>query len=529
MPTIVPIDLPSAYWREKAQRAQRAGQYGEAVRLYRAALRKHDDNALRRELAQVFCDMRSYALSNRLYLENLALDAKDSDSLYGLARNYSLLGDENGMADLLDLYLRMAPCGEKADSARDILWRMPRPPKEKGGDRRAHTLYFQALDHFGEPGIAMQLAKKSWQRTPLPETAQLLSELYLRQGKGEKARVYALYVCERRPEEMHARLLLAGAMYACGMPAGCRAALRQAMTLCKTHDQAAVFCRQALMMGCGELAVELMEKRAEDAPLSAETLFLLALMLRAQGMDEQRVQRLLHTVTSLDEDDVLAKAMQETIPLENEGDAAYSARMFERMGMYLSMSEEAGKDEETFYRELRRALRMPFPGLREALIGMLIKSGNVRGLRLALVEDDMPYPLCEAIVRIFEEVGEPLPCFAKAEGRVCLLPPRERPAYDENLHALVRDLLRDLRGSVPLAVIAKQTPALWYALPESARRHYAKEKDGVWLSAFAAYMYLCDGKAEKAEERIAACRRPLRAGRAFMQLIRRSRKANEVY
>ena len=113
MPTIVPIDLPSAYWREKAQRAQRAGQYGEAVRLYRAALRKHDDNALRRELAQVFCDMRSYALSNRLYLENLALDAKDSDSLYGLARNYSLLGDENGMADLLDLYLRMAPAGKR--------------------------------------------------------------------------------------------------------------------------------------------------------------------------------------------------------------------------------------------------------------------------------------------------------------------------------------------------------------------------------------------------------------------------------
>ena len=79
-----------------------------------------------------------------------------------------------------------------------------------------------------------------------------------------------------------------------------------------------------------------------------------------------------------------------------------------------------------------------------------------------------------------------------------------------------------------LLTIAKETPRLWNSLPESARRHYAKEEDGVWLSAFAAYMYLCAGNAEKAEARIAASSRPLRTGRAFMQLIRRS-KTNEVY
>lgn len=528
MPTIVPIDLPASYWREKAQRAQRAGQHTEAVRLYRAAMRKREDNALRRELAQVLSDMRSYALSNRLYLENLALDAQDSDSLYGLARNYSLLGDENGMADLLDLYLRMAPCGEQADTARDILWRMPRTTPEKGGDRRARTLYFQALDRFHNLPEAMQLAKKSWQRGRLPETAQLLSELYLRQGKGEKARAYALYACENNPEEMNARLLLAGAMQACNMPSGCRAALRQAQQMCKTYDQTTIFCRQALLLGCGDLALELMEQRAEQTPGSTETLLMLVLVLRSLGQDEERVQRLLQTVIALDEDDILAQTLQETVPETGESDAAFSVRMFERMGARLSMSDTAREDEEAFYHELRRVLRMPLPGLREALVGMLIKIGHVRGLRLALVQDDMPYPLCEMIVHALEALGASMPCFARVEGRVCLLPPRERPPYDENLHALIRALLRDVKGEVPLATIAKETPRLWRSLPESARRHYAKEEDGVWRGAFAAYMHLCAGNAEKAEARIAASSRPLRTGRAFMQLIRRS-KTNEVH
>ena len=43
MPNIVPLDMPAAYWRDKAKHASRAGDYPEAVRLFRAALRKHDD------------------------------------------------------------------------------------------------------------------------------------------------------------------------------------------------------------------------------------------------------------------------------------------------------------------------------------------------------------------------------------------------------------------------------------------------------------------------------------------------------
>lgn len=529
MPTIVPIDLPAAYWREKAQRAHRAGQHAEAVRLYRAALRKHDDNAIRCELAQVFSDMHSFAVSNLLYLENLALDAHDADSLYGLARNYSLMGDENAMADLLDLYLRMAPCGAQADTARDILWRMPRPKPEKNRQKRAHTLYYQAIDRVGDMESAMVLAKKSWQRAHLPETAQLLSELHLRRGKAERARELALYACQNRPEDINARLLLAACMLASGMKEGCRAALKQAVQLCKTHDQAALFCQQALLMNNAGLAVQLMEKRAEQFPGSTETLLRLALMLRQKGDEEERVQRLLQSVVSLDEEDVLAKTLLEAPAHPDDSPAAYSARVFERMCEHLKMDERADEDPEVFYREIRRVLRISHPGLRQAIISTLIHTRNERALRLALVQEDMPSPVCAIILQALEEMGAELPCFARVEGRVCLLPPRERPPYDADLHDLIRRLLRDVKDEAPLSVFVYNVPALWRSLPESARRHYAKEKDDVWLSAFAAYVHLCAGKADAAEARIAKSRRPLRTGRAYMQLIRRTKNANEVH
>ena len=119
MPNIVPLDMPAAYWRDKAKHASRAGDYPEAVRLFRAALRKHDDNATRRELAATYADMHSFLAADRLYMENLARDPADVDSVYGLARSRSLAGDERAMAEILDTYLRAAPCRVK--TLRDIV------------------------------------------------------------------------------------------------------------------------------------------------------------------------------------------------------------------------------------------------------------------------------------------------------------------------------------------------------------------------------------------------------------------------
>ncbi len=174
MPDIIPLDLPAAYWRGRARQAQRVGSYSEAARLYRAALRKRDDNAIRRDLAQVYADMRCLTASDRLYMENLARDTEDTDSLYGLARNRSLAGDERGMADLLDLYLRLAPCGEQADRARDILWQQPREGAAPRRLRRAETLFHQALDVRDHPIESLRRARRSWQRGKTADTARLL-------------------------------------------------------------------------------------------------------------------------------------------------------------------------------------------------------------------------------------------------------------------------------------------------------------------------------------------------------------------
>lgn len=529
MPNIVSLDMPSSYWKEKAQRARRAGDLDEAVRLYRAALRKNDDAATRRELAEVFADMHSYTVSCRLYLKNLALDANDTDSLFGLARNYSLMGDENSMADLLDLYLRMAPCGAQADSARDILWRMPRPKAEKKRLRRARALYYQALDRLQSPEEAFKIAELSWKRGHLPETAQLLSELHLRKGEIDESLEYSLWASERMPEEMPVRLLLASALHVKGMEHSSRAALKEAMKRCQNHAQTALFCQQCMLLGCADIATEMMEERAKESPGSAETLMLLVLCLRALGDDEERVQKILHTIAAIDEDDQLVKAMIDVPLVEDDDEGAHTMRMLQYMSDKMQIDEAAEKDPYLMHRELLRILRVPLPGVKEFAIRLMLRLEDEEALRLALVEDDLPSELVFMMLEALQKMNSPMPCFAKVDGKVCLLPPRQRPPYDADLHQLVRDLLRELKGQVELDVITRCVPAAWRRLPESARKHYAKEKDDVWLSAFAAYVQLCDGNFEAAENRIAKSKRPLRAGRAYMQLIRRTKEAHEVH
>ena len=529
MPNIVSLDMPSAYWREKAQRARRAGDMNEAVRLYRAALRKCDDAAIRRELAEVFSDMQSYAVSCRLYLKNLALDAQDTDSLYGLARNYSMMGDENGMADLLDQYLRMAPCGDKADTARDILWHMPRAQQEKKRKRRAQVLYYQAIDRMHAPEEAFKVAKRSWKLGHLPETAQLLSELHLRKGDVGAARSYATFASEQMPDEMPVRLLLASALHVEGMQHGCRAALREAMKRCNNHAQAALFCQQAMLLGCADMAVEMMEARAAETPGSAETLLLLALSLRAAGGQEERVQSLLRAISLIDEEDQLVRAMLEVPLEENENEQAHSMRLLRFMSEKLQIDEAAEKDPVLMHRELLRLMRVPLPGVKEFSIRLMIRLEDEEALRLALVEDDLPPAVTQAILHKLQQMHSPMPCFARLDGKICLWPPRKRPPYDADLHDLLRALLREMKDKADLALITRCVPAAWRRLPESARKHYAEEKDDVWLSAFAAYVHLCAGDFEAAENRVQNSKRPLRTGRAYMQLIRRTKEAYEVH
>ena len=126
-------------------------------------------------------------------------------------------------------------------------------------------------------------------------------------------------------------------------------------------------------------------------------------------------------------------------------------------------------------------------------------------------------------------MGEPMPCYARPEGRLCLVPPRKRPPYDADLHDLVRELLRRNHGSAALDVVSRQVPQLWRSLPESARRHYAQSRDQVWITAFSAYLLMEAGDPIAADDTLRRAERPKRVRRAYKQLIRRSNAIHEVY
>jgi len=529
MPDIIPLDMPASYWRGKAQQAQRNGSRQEAVRLFRAALRKREDNGIRRDLAQAYADLRCMGASDRLYLENLARDAQDADSVYGLARNRSLVSDERSMADLLDLYLRMAPCGEQADHARDILWQMPRPPKGPRRMRRAEVLFDQASDHFEQTAVCAKLARKSWARGKTSDTAQLLCRLALQENQPRRALRYGMEACRLAPQDMNARLLLASALYQSGMPHACRSALQQAMPLCKGMEQAPLFCQCALGLQQADLAAELAERQLESAPGSADLMLLLALTLRAQDGQEKRAEELLRAAAALDEENPVPRMLLE-MPAGSETDAAaqmlQSIRQIQRVG---NAAEEDGAENGRMHAELVRLMRLPMPGMVEMAVRLLIKTGDALGLRMVLTENELPPVMCAVILNALEQLREPLPCFARVEGRLCLIPAPPRPPYDADLHDLIRRLLRAMPEGVSLEEVVRRVPPAWRQLPESARRHCAQSRDAVWPNAFSAYLQAANGDDSAAESFINHCPQARRTARAYMQLIRRRNTRNEMH
>lgn len=528
MPDIVSLDMPAAYWRGKAQQAQRAGNPREAVRLYRAALRKHDDNGIRRELAGVYGDMRCLMASDRLLLENLARDAGDADSLYGLARNRSLAGDERAMADLLDLYLRLAPCGEQADQARDILWQLPREGRAPKRKNRALARFRQAVDAQAEPVRGLRLARQSWSRGKTAETARLLSQLYLQLDQKKQALRYALIACRMSPEDMVARQLLATALHENGMEHGSRAAMKQAAGLCKTLDQLPVFCSCALYLGQGALAAELVEQKLTEYPDSADLMLLLATVLHEVPGRRGHAADMARAAKQLDEDNVMSSLLEHAGANLLAEQVALAMRQLQRLGE-IGGADSAEEAAERMHGELIRTMRLPIPGMAETAVRLFLKNGDALGLRMAMVENELSSLLYGVILSYMQDAGQPLPCFARVDGRLMLVPPKLRPPYDADLHALIQTLLRDLPESVTLDSVVREVPPLWRRLPLSAKRHFAQSADDIWPAAFSAYLILRGSGSEQARARLKKSRCPRRAGRAFMQLIRRSNKPYEVH
>ena len=528
MPDIIPLDMPAAYWRGKAQQARRAGNGREAVRLYRAALRKQDDNAVRRELAAALGDMRCLSASDRLLLENLARDAGDTDSLYDLARNRSLAGDEQGMADLLDLYLRLAPCGEQADRARDILWQMPRESKPPERLNRALARYRQAADVQSQPARSLRRAKQSWQRGRTPEDARLLAQLYLALGRKDKALRFAGAACDLAPEDLVARQLMATALHLNGMIHACRQALRQAAGLCKNMEQLPLYCSCAAYLGQGDLAAEMMEEKLAEHPDSADLMLLLASVLRDLPDRQERAEQLIADARSLDPENPLLELM-DVVPANTPADqVSQIMRQLRRISEAITAGPVEQMDRR-LHDTLVQAMRLPIPGMLDTAVNLFMKNQDALGLRMVMAENELPPLVYGLILSFFQEIGAPLPCFARVEGRLMLLPQKPRPPYDADLHELIRCLLREIPDSVPLDSVVRLVPSLWRRLPMSARRHCAQSRDRVWIMAFTAFLMIRAGMTDIANERILACKTPRRVRRALMQLIRRSNKPYEVH
>ena len=60
-------------------------------------------------------------------------------------------------------------------------------------------------------------------------------------------------------------------------------------------------------------------------------------------------------------------------------------------------------------------------------VHLMMQTHDAVGLRLALLEGSLPPVLYALILDELKEMGEPLPCYARPDGRLCLVPPRRRP------------------------------------------------------------------------------------------------------
>ena len=509
MPDVIPMQMTAAFWRGKAQRAQRSGDLTEAIRLYRAALRVQESSGVRRELAQVYADAHCFSASERLYLDNLAADAGDTDSLYGLARTRSMAGDRQEMADLLDLYLRVSPCGEQADRARDILWDMPRSSHPKKRMRRAETLLYQAERRRNDPEACRKLLRRSWKRGRTPMAAQMLCRFSLESGKAEAALRYAQEAVAMMPDDLETRLLLAASLRQMKMPHACVSALRQAAELCTEPVQMPVFCQYALAMDGAETAVEMLEKTLQKAPASADCMLLLAMTLRVSGMDEERAEELLKCASAIDPDDPMLQMML-NMPT---GDQIDPAERFKQSLELLQRLGAEGSDPRRLRDEVFFMMQMPLPGMTSLAAALFLQMGDVHGLRSVLLRGNLPPQQTGMILGALASLGSPLPCLARVDGHMMLLPQQQRPPYDADLHDLLRHLLRELKDSVPLDLAVRETPAAWYALPESVRRHCAQGR-GAWDTVMSAYLLYRAGEADEAEKvrKESSCPRCVRRG-----------------
>jgi len=514
---IISMNMPSSYWLDKARKSRRGTDTVETVRLYRESLRLHDSAPVRRELAEIYIEAGCFTVADRILFRNICEDATDGESLFALSKCRSALGDKESMAELLDLYIRRHPCGQKADQARDILWHMPRTQGTPRGCHRALTCYDQSIGK--KTGEALKLLQKSYSLKKTGLCAGALCDINLHKAMPKKALRYALDACRLEPELLEHRLRLAACFHAAGMQNSVRKTLECAMALCTTPNDVMSLCRLACAINCPDPAIELGEKWVDKYPYSADLLLTLAAALRYKNTDTDKALSLLRLAHRMDDQHVFVSAML-GLDWSEKASADPTDGLREQLNRLLA--EKTSDTSLSPQQMMLGLLDLPIPETAIPAAGLFLQTRFEEGLRTLLVRDDLPEALGQIILITLEDMGVEPPFFGRIDGHFCFLPVKPRPPYDADLHDLVRRLIKLFKSDAPIGEICAKVPAAWRRLPESARVHYARRTDDVWLYAFAAFVCCCSGRPQEADGFLDKCLHPRRCRRAYMMLLRRN-------
>ena len=291
-----------------------------------------------------------------------------------------------------------------------------------------------------------------------------------------------------------------------------------------------MFCGCAISLEQADLAAEQVEKWLAKYPDSADLMILLALTLREKGGEEDRVRALAEAAEALDSENPTPRMLRDHPEKADYSPQQQFKEILNRLHLFNESITTGDPDTlaERLHNGMVQLMRAPLPGMLETVIPLMMKNEDTLGLRMALTEFELPPMLGGSILGYLDTHGVELPVFMQAEGRMILAPQAPRPPYDPDLHDLIRRLLRELPESIPLSDVVREVPPLWRRLPVSAQRHCAQSRDGIWPAAFTACL-LARQSGAAAQEYIQKSRHPRRVRRAYMQLIRRSKRPYEVH
>ena len=304
--TVVPFERPAAYWATRARqhyarRGQSPARMPDAARLMRKALEKSGDPAMALELARIYMGMGCFTAAERYLIRASARGGLTGGVCFSIGCCALNRGDEDLADDALEMSLRLDPDGPDAESAQELLeMRTYFPPQAAPRSARGQTLCRFSRRAFaaGNQAEALRLAKRAWEKAPLPQTALWLGTLL----PLSEALPYFAFAARHMPGEQEPRLLLALSCHQVGFQADARRHLLLAKAMCRGVSQAEAYCAAAWEMDQPEAALALAAESLEKYPASVDYLRLKYLSLRRMG-EEAQARRALETLLEIDPDD----------------------------------------------------------------------------------------------------------------------------------------------------------------------------------------------------------------------------------